>query len=698
MKRGVKVRQHYDHDCGAASFASVAAWYGLRLSLEEIRQKSSTSWEGTTIAGLVAAAEAFGFEAGGFRGSPESLEKIDIPAILHLRKSNGRLHFAVSYGLRGRRFRLMDPEDGEIHLIKKEELFKIWSGYLVLIRRGNLFRPGDRRVSLFKALMDLVKLERLSLFSIILISLCFTIAALATSLIIKILTDSVIPSGNLRVLGGLAISVAFITILSFLMNIAKGRILLSTGLRHDLRISTTFIKHLLYLPQSFFDLRKTGDITSRISDSYKIRALITELPVSIAIAFMSFAVSLVVMFFLQPALAAAACLSIPLFVGSYLLFDKINRRYLRDICEESAACESFLNDTIRVQKSIKYFGLEEFYSKRGELVMSRLNEAIAKGSRGFLTGSSVTDLIGRLLTMSILFSGSLLVIEGGITTGDLLAFFTLLTLFSAPLAQVCNAGRDIREGLIAASRILEIEGIEPERDYNSIDNKDSNSMIPRNDFRQIVIDRISFAYPGRAPIINGLSVKIERGSVHLIVGENGSGKSTIASLLCRLYRPASGSICLDNTSIDDITIEKWRAFVGIVPQRLEILSDTLLENIVPGGGEIDFTRLEEIMKLLRFELMLRKMPGGLSTLLSQHSSVLSRGEQQRVAIARAIYRRPAILILDEATSSLDTESEEIIGNLILSLKKKGVTIIIISHDKRDMLLADAVTNLSVTNN
>lgn len=686
MKKGVKICQRYENDCGAASLASVAAWYGLRLSLEEIKLKSNTSYEGTTIGGIIEAAGAFGMEAGGFRGNIGSLMKIDVPAILHMRKKSARLHFVVFYGMSGERFRIMDPSDGKFHKIKKEELEDKWSGYLVLIRRGPGFTQGDKRVKLGRRFFELFKNEWVSLTGVVLFAAIYPFVALAFAGIIRHITDEVIPGAQKGVLAGIATAALFITALSFTTTYLKSRLAIGLGLRVDKQLITGFISHVLLMPQRFFDLRRSGEISSRIYESFRIRALVTETGVSVLISLLSLIAAFVFMASLNIKLALISLLFIPVFIAVYLSFDKINRENIWQMSEEGSAFESFINETVRSNRSIKLFGIEDVYATKAASSIVSLNEKIKKSGLNFILGSSFNDALTKLLSFFVLIGGAAFVIGGELTTGQLIAFFSLLALFSSPLSQVAAAAKEIRSGIVAASRMFEICGLQNEREI-------TYDMEYSGVFNEIAFCNVCFSYPGRASLLKNLNFTIKKGEIVWLKGANGAGKSTIASLLLRLYIPDSGKIAVDGINIEQFSYSSWRKYVGVVTQNPEIFTGSLLDNLVPGEKNIDFERLGTIMEILKVTKMLNNLPMGLQTILNRNATLLSRGEQQRISVARVIYREPSLIIFDEATASLDSESESAIYECIKYLHGRGISILMISHRSAEQMFAQRIIEL-----
>lgn len=686
MKNCVKIKQHYENDCGVAALASVASFYGLKLPMALIRMHTNSSYEGTTIGGIIAGAKVFNFNAFGLKGDLSSLPKLDAPAILHVRKTVNQLHFVVLYKSQKDSHTIMDPSDGKLHKVSSERLKEMWTGYLVLLKPGEGFKRGNRRVRLSAHFLKLLRGEWLNVFLIIILSLSFLVVAGVTSYFIKILTDSIIPQGDLNTLKIAGMAAIAILVVSLVFSYLKSMIALNMGLRIDKRLISKFLGHTVKLPQRFFDLRKSGEISSRIFESFKVRLLLTDITVSLIISLVSFVAAFFFMFTIYRPLALAALLFIPLYIGTYMFFDKINKENIWKMSEEMSGFESFINDTIKSVRSIKYFGIEEHFSNKSILVIERMNNQIFKSGFNFIIGASVNDSLTKILTFSVLLVGAGSVINNQLTTGDLLSFFTLLALFSTPLSQIAGIGKEIRSGLVTSERIFEITELDNEWKNNGI------KEMPL-DFQYISMENIFYRYPNRANLLQNFNLKIKSGSIVALCGSNGSGKSTVSAIITGIYRADSGVVTINGTSIEEYNLEAWRNFISIVPQKLEVLTGSLLENLVPGVKKIDFERLYNIIEELKLNVFLNRLPMGLDTMLSENSSLLSRGEQQRIAVARALYRNPRVLILDEATASLDSSSESDIIDMILKMKSKGCAILMITHRESDLAIADEIIKL-----
>ncbi|MDD2490866.1 MAG: peptidase domain-containing ABC transporter [Bacteroidales bacterium] len=686
MGYSIKIRQHDISDCGAACLASVSAYWGLKLPIARIRLFSNTDSRGTTIKGLIDAARTFGFNAEGYKGQKNSLYKIQKPVILHLQKRGGLLHFVVLYGIRNQKLRIMDPLDGEIHNVEFEELLSEWSGKLVTISPAERFNKGEEGVSISSRLFGLLISNRRSLGKAMVAAILFTVASFAISLFIKIILDKIIPSGEMINLTIASLLAALVFILSLILSWVRSTILVKVGISMDMELMGKYIRHLVKLPGIFYDARETGEITSRISDAAKIRSYLTSTLSGLGISAIMLIFATGAMFALSPRMAIPALSAIPVYFGLFRLADIFNKREQRTIMERGAKFENGIIETVKSHLAIKYSSSENYFAGRCTSALSSLLESVEKSARVAILTGSAADFASRLLILLVLWLGGIEMMNGNITPGELVAFFTIVSLFTSPLAELVSSSPEIREGTVAASRLFEILDLETEQLDGGIVH---NTAAPVS----VKISNVSFSYPGRVTLFKDINMEFRCGEITAVTGESGCGKSTLISLLTRLRRPSLGVIYADNLNIDHINLRCWRDMVAVVPQNPGLFAGTILENIAPGEEEPDTSRVIEICEQLGMTGFIASFPLGFEAPVGEGGSLLSGGQQQKVALARALYKDSHILIIDEGTSSMDGDSEFLAERALKMEREKGRIVIIISHKERSKVISDRIYNM-----
>ena len=683
MKRGTLIKQHDIKDCGAACLASVGAYYGNKMPIAKIRQICHTDTRGTNILGMIQGLEAMGFNAKGVKGDIEALSDIPLPAIAHI-IVNGQLHhFVVIYKLSKGKVTVMDPAYGKLEEYSKEDFAKIWTGVLVILEKNEYFEQKDERTSVYARFWNLVKPHKSILFQALLGAVIYTVLGLSTSIYIEKITDYVLIDGNRRLLNLLSIGMIIILLFQIFISSMKSILVLQTGQKMDKHLILGYYKHLLKLPQRFFDTMRVGEIISRVNDAVKIRSFINDVAiqifVNVFIVFFSFAM----MFTYYWKLALIVALVIPFYLLVYWITNKLNKKVERQLMEESADLESHLVESLNSVRTIKQFGIETFANNTTDNKFSVLLKTIYKSVLNALFSGNSSEFLSRIFTIVLLWVGAGYVIDREITPGELLSFYALIGYFTSPVSQLIGMNKTIQNALIAADRLFEIMDLEREETTDKLD-------LTAGDVGNIQFKDVHFSYGSRVDVFEGFNCEIEKGKTTAIVGESGSGKTTLASLIQNLYSLKKGKIMIGNYDIQYISNQSLRTMVSVVPQQIDLFSGNVIDNIALGEDIPHMQRIIDITKKLGILEFIEKLPNGFQTYLGENGSQLSGGQKQRIAIARALYKNPEILILDEATSALDTESEQIIQRTLDEFKAQGKTMIVIAHRLSTIAHADTI--------
>lgn len=673
MNKSYKIRQRDITDCGAACLASIAGYYQLQMPVSRIRQYAGTDKKGTNVLGLIEAAEKLGFQAKGAKGTLESLSKIPLPAIAHFVLKSGLHHFMVIFKVTKKEITLMDPADGQFHKKKYPEFEKDWSGVVVLVIPDDSFTKRNETTSNTKRFWQLIMPHKGIMIQALIGAVVYTILGLSTSIYMQKLIDFVLPDGNIRLLNLLSIGMIVILLFQVFIGTFKTILGLQTGQQIDARLILGYYKHLLKLPQRFFDTMRVGEITSRINDAVKIRMFINDVALSMIVNVLIVGFSIALMFLYYWKLAVIMLCIVPIYIVIYWVSNKVNKKWLRTLMENSAELETQLVESISTAGTIKRFGIEEYANTKTEnKFYTLLNSIYKSGIKGLYLGTSA-DFATTLFTILILWAGAYFVIKRELSPGELLSFYALIGYFTGPASSLIGANKNIQDALIAADRLFEIIDLE-------IESSDINKVALTSDLiDDIHFNNVQFRYGTRAMVFEGLNLTIKKGSNTGIIGESGSGKSTLLSLLQNLYPLKEGNITIGGLDLQYISNKSLRKAVSVVPQQIDLFAGTVIENIAIGDYEPDMQRILELSKMLGISDFIEQLPSGYSSLLGEQGVNLSGGQRQRIAIARALYRNPEILILDEATSNLDQLSESKVQASLEWFKAQGKTVIIIAH-------------------
>lgn len=684
MKRNVKIKQHDITDCGAACLASVCAHYGLKVPVAKIRQYAYTDQKGTNILGMVEAAQKLGFSAKGVRGIYDALMMIPLPAIAHVVIKEVLHHFVVLYKISKKDVTYMDPADGKIHKATHEEFEKMWTGILVILEPNETFEKGDEKTSMMMKFLSLLAPHKSMMLQALFGALVYSILGLSVSVYVGKITDYVLVDENLNLLNLMSVIMIVLLVLRTFIGSMKSIIALKTGQRIDAALILGYYKHLLHLPQQFFDTMRVGEIISRVNDAVKIRNFINNVSLDLIVNMMILIFSIFLMFVYSWKLTLITLAAAPLFLLIFWGFNRLNRKYQRKIMESSADLESQLVESLNSIATIKRFGVEDFANLKTENRFVLLLKNTYKSIYGAILANNGVQFVSTGITIVVLWIGSTLVIDKAITPGTLMLFYSLVGYVLSPISSLINSNQTIQDALIAADRLFQIMDLEVEEE--SILSFDLEPDM----IQDIVFDDVYFRYGSRKQVFEKLNLRIEAGKTTAIVGESGSGKTTLVSLLQHIYSVQNGEIRIGNYMVQRLTNKSLRRYVGSVPQQIELFAGTVIENIALGDFNPDMKKITNIIEQLGLKDFINRLPNGYNTTIGEHGASLSGGERQRIAIARILYKEPMILIFDEATSSLDSISERYVKKALDTLTKKGKTIIVIAHRLSTVRTADNI--------
>nr|WP_082855840.1 peptidase domain-containing ABC transporter [Mucilaginibacter sp. L294] len=683
IRRRIQIQQHDIMDCGAACLASIAAYYNLKMPIARIRQMASTDKKGTNLLGLIEASTQLGFSAKGVKGDFGNLFEIPVPTIAHVLLPNHLQHYLVIYKITDTFVEVMDPGDGLLHEIPHDAFKEIWTGVLVLLAPNEGFITGDQKVSVEKRFWQLLKPHKGMLLQVLLGAVVYTILGLSTAIFLQKIVDNVLPEDNRNLLNLMGVVMVVIIFLQVFINHARTLITLKTGQQIDARLILGYYKHLLRLPQQFFDSMRVGEIISRINDAVKIRSFINEVLVMFAVNIFILIFSFALMFTYYWKLALIMLVIVPIFAFIYKLSDRLNRSTQRKLMENAADLQTQLVESVNAISTIKRFGLEEFANFKTETRFINMLKTVFRSATNSLWVGNLSSFTSTTFTVILLWSGSAFVLDKIITPGELLSFYSIIGYFMGPVASLIGMNKTLQDARIAADRLFEIMDMEQE----PVENR---AELTPDMVGDIKFKNVHFRYGSRNNVFEGLDLQISKGKITAIVGESGSGKTTLLSLMQNIYELQSGSVFIGDYDIKYITNESLRRIVSVVPQDVHLFAGNVTENIAIGDLEPDMKRVVRICADLEITDFIERLPNGFNTFLGENGTNLSGGQRQRLAIARALYRSPEILILDEATSSLDSESESHVQNAVNLLREKQKTIIIIAHRLSTVMNADKI--------
>ncbi|MDR2911263.1 MAG: peptidase domain-containing ABC transporter [Bacteroidales bacterium] len=664
------IRQHDRSDCGVVCLLSLIKFYGGDGSLEQLRKQSGTSRQGTSLLGLHQAAQSSGFDAEGCEADFPSLIEHGHPMILHVLMEGNMEHYVVCYAYEQGRFVIGDPGKGMVSLTEKE-LDGIWRSRTCLILTPNEKFKTKAKTSSEKRkwMLNLIS-EDIGLLGVS-VGLGLGIAVLGMSMAIfsQKLIDDIIPS---KLYSKLWTGVALLSVLLFarLGLLAIRQFLLLTQSRQfNNRIIRFFYGRLLNLPKSFFDTRKIGELTARLNDTRRIQTVISQVLGNIIIDALVVLVSLGFLFVYSWQVALLVLLSIPLF---FLLIYRNNTPIIkaqREVMAGYALSESNFVSTMQGIATIKNNNKQKVFQMLNQHIYGIFQDRVFGLGKINIRLGLLSGVIGAAILVAVLALGSVFVLREQLQLGELMAILTIGGSLLPSVANLALVSIPINEAKVAFDRMFEFAGMEHEI---------TGTEYAASAIQKVELSGISFRYPGRKRLLDKINLDLNRGKITAIAGESGCGKSTLCQILQKFYYVEKGQILVDGVSLHSIDTNEWRNKIGVVPQESFIFNGTVLDNIAIGALQEEIPQIIEFCRETGFHRFIETLPQSYGTIVGEEGINLSGGQKQLVDWIRVLYRRPQILIVDEGTSSMDSQTEQFVFEL-LSKQKHNIAILFITH-------------------
>jgi ATP-binding cassette, subfamily C, bacteriocin exporter len=702
-------RQQDQSDCGVACLSTIIKYHQGNTSLEELRKLSGTSRQGTTLLGLMQAAQQIGFEAEGLEAEGvHNLNELTAPAILHVAIENKLQHYLVYFpqedltpnpslkerGAKslsfeeGFRVRLFDPAKGIVEMTH-DELDKIWqSKTLLTLRPTDKFVRADVQRSRKKEwIMNLVKddfpILMISLFLGILISLL----GLSTAIFSQKLIDDILPKGNTEKLVIGLVLVSSLLLVRSGLNYLRGTFMLRQGMEFNNRIIQWFYEKLLHLPKPFFDTRKTGDLIARMHDTRRIQSVLSVISGSVVIDLLVILVSLVFVFVYSVPVGLVLLGCLPVYAIMHFAFHKPIVAAQKESMVGYAMAESNFVDSIQGVAEIKLLNKQTFFEQVNALVYGIFQDRLQNLGKINIRFGLMSEITGTVFIMGVFATASWLVLSKQILIGEMVALLGMTGGLLPAVNRLVVSNIHIQEALIAFDRMFEFTSVEKEKDSElSQDSKWSYNLS------DIALENISFRFPGRKQILKNISFQATKGELVCLLGESGQGKSTLMQILQKFYVPESGNVLINGNDWTGLGVSEWREQVGSVPQEPKIFNGTLLYNITLSDKPEIFQQAVAFCEEAGFGKYFNELPQSYLSLVGEEGINLSGGQKQLVALARALFRKPKLILLDEPTSSMDKKMEEFVMGLLQKNKHERITILV-THRTRPARQCDKIIAL-----
>ena len=613
-------------------------------------------------------------------GNWQDLQRINFPALLQWQQDD---HWVVAYGVRGDRLIISDPmnpgqtaESMPRSLVEESWNGQMWQVELIQKQEQfNLswFLPAVWR---FRGLLT----------EVLLASFTLQLLGLTTPIITQVIIDKVMVQESLATLDVMAVALLGAAVFEAILGILRMFIFTHTTNRLDMALSAQLFRHLLRLPLSYFEARRVGDTVARVQELEEIRQFLTSTALTVVLDSIFSVIYLAMMAYYNLKLTGVALAVIPMFAILTLIATPILRNWLNETFNRSADSQSFLVETVTGIHSVKAHAAEKTSRDRWEGLYARFIRTGFKASTTANISNHIGDFLTSFSALLILWVGAQLVIKQELTIGQLVAFQMLSGRVTGPLLRLIQLWQTLQEVLLAVDRIGDILNTAPEAEPGT-----GLTLPPLRG--EVSFDQVFFRYKEeQEPILRGISFDVQPGMFVGIVGRSGSGKSTLSKLIQRLYQPESGRILVDGFDIKSADLASLRPQIAVVLQEDFLFNGTILENITLGNPDVSAEQVVEAARMAVAHDFICDLPHGYETNVGERGTSLSGGQRQRITLARLFLSDAPILILDEATSSLDAETEQ---QVLENLKRvsQNRTMFLIAHRFAPLKRADLILTM-----
>jgi len=660
--------QQSSSDCGAACLVMIGRYWGKKFSVSRLRDIANVDRNGSSLKGLAGAAESLGFTSRPVKASLDKLAIANLPAIVHWQGK----HYIVVYQITKDRVVVCDPAIGQRSL-SHAEFKQDWTSYALLLQPTAILKDAPEISTPFWQFFELIKPHGVVLLEIFIASLLIQVFGLITPLFTQLILDRVVVQQSNLTLTAVGLGLLIFGWFQVAMTGLRQYLLDHTANRVDLSLIVGFINHTFRLPLGFFESRYVGDIIARVQENRKIQRFLTGEALSIVLDLLTVFIYLGLMFWYSWKMAILILAIVPPFVVLALVATPFLKRVSREIFAAHAEETGYLIQSLTGISTVKSMAVEHSVQWNWE---DFFGKAIQKNFSGQVIGNRLQVFSAAIETTArtlLLWFGASLVIKNELTIGQLVAFNMLLGNVISPFQRLIVLWSELQEVVIAVERINDVIDTDLEEDLQG-----SNCISLPPIRGEIEFDRVTFRYHPESDnnALENLSFKVQSGQTIALVGRSGSGKTTISKLLLGLYLPSEGKIYVDGYDLDNISLRSLRAQVGVVDQDTFLFGGTIRENISISQPQADLESIIAAAQQAGAHEFIKEFPLAYETQIGEGGGMLSGGQRQRLAIARALLGNPPLLILDEATSSLDAESERIIQNNLNKILHNRTTFII----------------------
>jgi ATP-binding cassette subfamily B protein len=712
------ISQHEERDCGAACLSMISRYYGLKLPIAKFRSLIKVDNQGANIYGIVEGAKSVGLDAEALAGSVEELcdgikdSKIKFPFIARIVNENMFEHFIVVYNMKNGNVIIGDPGKNRITKMPLEHFFSQWQGQIITFTPNDNFEKKNECKGAMSKYFKFITTQKKMLAFVFAVSILVSAINLFGSVIFQYVIDDAVVVGDVNNeiimeeeghdqeddhnhedghdhdhssesilekieeklniifanINTVCISIIILYVFKMLLQVLRGYLLALTSKKVAIPLTLNFYNHMIDLPVEFYGTRKSGELMSRFQNASEIREAVSTTTLTIMLDTIMAIACGIFLYTISPELLGVTMIIMAIYALIIFLFRKPIKNVNYEIMEQDAQVTSYLKESLEGMETIKAYQYEKHAKAKTENLFTKMMNHVVKGSLVYNLQDSLVEMAASVATVILMWLGAYMCVENMITIGTLITFYYLMFYFLEPVQNLIDLQPMLQTAVVAAERLNDVLDAETEDNENKIHMKCGD----------INVNHVSFRYCNRQLVLDDISLNIPQGQKIALVGESGCGKTTLAKLLMSFYQPEQGEITIGGRNIANCSLESLRKHIAYISQDIFLFSDTIYNNLRMGDESISNERIQEVCRMCHADEFIENLPMKYDTMLDENGNNLSGGQKQRLAIARAMLRKPNLLIMDEATSNLDTITEKGIKKTMDEICE-NMTCIIIAH-------------------
>lgn len=657
-------------ECGAASLSMILAFFGRNVSLEELRADCGVSKDGCNAYNIVEAANKHNLEIEAYKLSLSELMDMEKPCIIHWDFN----HFVVYEGIKNNAAYINDPAIGR-RKISIEDLSKSFTGIALCGKPMENFEKQKREKNVLKFLARRSQNQKSTLLLLFLLGLILSVPGMLSAGFSKVFVDNIYMTKNMSMFFPFIMAMIASVVFSLYFSVMRSYLVSKFQMKLSLVSGYKFLSHMIHLPTNFYEQRYAGDLSQRVSNNDSANSFLSGRVVGVLLDIItaSFYLIFMIVYNIPLTIVGLTGLAITLIL-TYLSMTLIREKVIK-LSQDNGKLSGIVYSGIEISSTLKACGIEENYVNKIVGHYSKMCNMQQEIGRTNQIMSLFPGIVMQITSTLILIIGSVSVINSGMSIGMLFAFTTIFGSFTAPINSLFGLFQQIQSLRADLLRVDDIENYKVDQKFNEA--ADRSDEVYKKFNGKVEIKNMSFSYGTKSQtVLHDINIDINPGEIVAIVGPSGCGKSSIVKLLTGLYVPQKGEILFDNKPISQHSQSAFTSSVASVSQEIMMFADSIKNNVTFWNNYILDEQFTNALKDACIYDTIAKLPDGFNYHLNQGGNNLSGGQRQRIEIARALVNNPSIIIMDEATNSLDPLVENRIMN---NIKKRGCTCIVVAH-------------------